>query len=312
MTITTIIPNYNGSNLIKKNLPKVISVMEKYNSAIIIVDDHSVESDYMQVKEIVESLKNEKLPITLIRNKRNYGFSKTVNTGARMTDSDLLFFLNSDVIPEKNFLDPVISKFKENETLFAVGCMDKSIENGKVILRGRGLGKFERGFLVHSKGETTKSNTLWVSGGSGVMRNSIFKKLGGFDEVYNPFYWEDIDLSYRALKSGYTIVFDNSSVVEHRHEEGAIKNNFSAQRIKTIAYRNQIIFVWKTITDSSLLFQHIIYLPYYIFRSLIHRDTAFIVGLSKAIAMLPITIHQRNLSKKLFVKRDQEVLAEFV
>ncbi|PJE58197.1 MAG: glycosyltransferase family 2 protein, partial [Candidatus Portnoybacteria bacterium CG10_big_fil_rev_8_21_14_0_10_36_7] len=42
--------------------------------------------------------------------------------------------------------------------------------------------------------------------------------LNGFDELYSPFYWEDIDLSYRAWKTGYTVLFDPQVLVEHHHE----------------------------------------------------------------------------------------------
>ena len=109
----------------------------------------------------------------------------------------LYILFNTDVYPDKDFLTPLLSHFKD-EKVFAVGCMDKSIEGKDVVLRGRGIGVWKRGFLVHEKGEIEKSDTLWVSGGSGAFRKSIWDKLGGLNELYNPFYWEDIDLSYRA------------------------------------------------------------------------------------------------------------------
>ena len=44
-----------------------------------------------------------------------------------------MVLLNTDVAPEKDFLSPLIKHFKDSE-VFAVGCMDKSIEKGKVVL----------------------------------------------------------------------------------------------------------------------------------------------------------------------------------
>jgi len=311
MTITVIIPNYNGSKIIKKNLPSVIKSVEDYKYKIIISDDFSDKTDYDELSVFIHSLIEQKIPVSLIRNKKNYGFSQTVNNAVSHTDSDLLILLNSDVIPERDFLKPVIPQFMNNPKLFAVGCMDKSIENNSVVLRGRGVGSFKKGFLLHRKGDIQEDNTLWVSGGSSIVRTEIFKKIGGFDILYNPFYWEDIDLSYRAQKSGYSILFNNKSIVEHRHEEGAIKKNFSDKQIKRIAYRNQFIFVWKNITDFSLLFQHIIYLPYHIVRAVINRDSSFLQGLYLAIIRLPKILQKRRKSKKLFVVTDEDILRQF-
>ncbi len=308
MKIDVIIPNYNGSKIIEKNLNSVVRAVKKHDAGIIIVDDHSKIEDYEALESFIARFrKTDSIPISLIRNKRNYGFSKTVNVGAGQSSADLLVLLNSDVIPEENFLDSVIPQFEEQESLFAVGCMDRSIEGGKEVLRGRGLGKFEQGFLMHRKGSVDDTNTLWVSGGSSIVRASIFQKLGGFDEIYNPFYWEDIDLSYRALKSGYKIKFDRKSVVEHRHEEGAIKQNFTRDQVKKIAYRNQIIFVWKNITDVMYLLSHLWYFPYYVLRFTLSRDWMFFSGLFLAIVSLPEILSKRKRSKQLFVLSDKEV-----
>jgi GT2 family glycosyltransferase len=308
MTISIIIPNYNGASLIKKNLPQVFSVVKKYKPQIIIVDDHSVVEDYSELKSFVDDFSQKTNPILLLRNEKNYGFSKTVNRGVAKAENELLVLLNSDVIPELEFLDSVFPKFNADQKLFAVGCMDKSIEGSKTVLRGNGVGSFQRGFLIHSKGDVNNSNTLWVSGGSSIMRTSIYRKLNGLDEIYNPFYWEDIDLSYRAVKSGYTIVFDNKSIVEHRHEEGSIKKNFTKSHVNTIAYRNQCIFMWKNCTDSSVIFSHIVYLPYHILTAVLRLDSAFLKALYLAVLKIPQVIKKRSEQSKLFVLSDQEVI----
>lgn len=231
MKKNVVIPNYNGSSLIQQNLPKVYEAVRDYDAVITIVDDCSRADDFEQLETIVTNFKKQlPMPIHVLHHTQNEGFSSTVNDGAHADESDLTVFLNSDVVPEKNFLKSSIEILEKDPSVFGVGSMDKSKEGSKTVLRGRGLGSFQRGFLLHCRGEVDKQNTLWVSGGSSVIRTTLFKKLGGFDENYNPFYWEDIDLSYRALKSGYTLVFNPKSVVEHYHEEGAIKKKLQQQK----------------------------------------------------------------------------------
>ncbi|MDP2585505.1 MAG: glycosyltransferase family 2 protein [Candidatus Levybacteria bacterium] len=300
MSISIIIPNYNGQDLLKKNLPKVLDVVG--DAEVIIVDDASRDRS-------LEILNNFKPKIKILKNENNSGFSSTINKGVREAKGEIVVLLNTDVVPEKDFLTSLLGHFND-EKIFAVGCMDKSIEGDKIILRGRGLGAWKRGFFVHSRGEVDKPNTLWVNGGSGAFRKSIWEKLGGFNELYNPFYWEDIDLSYRALKSGYKILFEPKSVVVHEHEKGAIKNTYSDFEVKTIAYRNQFIFVWENATDYSLQFLHCLFLPYHLIKAILRFDLAFFMGFLKAFILLPQIVKSSLNYQKLFVKKDSELIRE--
>lgn len=299
--ISIVIPNYNGEGLLKKNLPKVFSSLDGYSSEVIVVDDASEDKS-------VAFLKTQK--VRLLRNSKNYGFSTTVNKGVKAAKGEIVVLLNSDLYPDKNFLESLISHFKDPE-VFAVGCLDKSIEGKRVIKRGRGIGKWSRGFLVHSRGDTDKDNTLWASGGSSAFRKSVWDKLGGLNELYNPFYWEDIDISYRALKAGYKVSFEKDSIVSHEHEKGAIKKNYSEFKIKSIAYRNQFIFVWENATDLSLQFLHIIFLPYHLAKALISNDWAFFIGFFKAFVLLPKIIQSSLKYQKILVKSDKEIMQNF-
>lgn len=306
MKVSVIIPNYNGEALLKENLPKVLEAMGG-GSEIIIVDDGSKDKSAF----IVLNIKSKsKIPIRLLKNEQNTGFSSTVNKGVRKAKGDIVFLLNTDAYPDKDFLKPLIEDFK-NPNVFAVGCLDKSLENGKTILRGRGIGKWEKGFLVHSKGRTDKNNTLWASGGSSAFRKSLWNKLGGMDEIYDPFYWEDIDICYRALKSGYKVFFDPRSVIFHEHNKGAIRRSYSEFGIRAIAYKNQFIFVWKNATDLSLQIKHVLFLPYHFVRAVKNRDLAFFVGFFKAFVLLPKIIKSSFKVQKAFILSDSKLIEGF-
>jgi len=312
MKIDVIIPNYNGFSLLEKNLPKVLHALSypKTEFSIIIVDDYSKNDDFQNLERLVAKLnKSESIPIKLLRNHKNFGFSTTVNNGVKTSIADFVLLLNSDAIPQKNFLDPLIDDFLKEEKLFGVGCMDESIEGDTVVLRGRGEGSFQRGFLVHRKGDIEKGpRTLWISGGSSLVRRELFEKIAGFDTIYNPFYWEDIDLSYRAQKSGYTVMFDKRSRVTHIHSEGAIKKNFKKSYITKIVYRNQFIFVWKNM-DTRYLLYHILWLPYHMIKAILRTDKAFFVGFILALKRFPDIIAKRKRQKKIFILSDKDILS---
>lgn len=315
MNLSIIIPNYNGQDLLKKNLPIVLKSVKNYKEGkveIIIPDDPSTDNSKEVINEFIKNIHQKNIIGKTISNtdKKEAGFSKNVNRGVSLATGDTLILLNSDVAPHENFLDALLPHFRDPE-VFAVGCMDESMEGRQKILRGRGIGKWYKGFLQHSRGNPDKDNTLWAGGGSSAFRKKIWDEIGGLEELYNPFYWEDIDLSYRALKAGYKIVFEKKSMVVHEHEKGAIKTSVQNSRIKKTAYRNQLFFVWLNITDKNFIASHFLWLPYHLITSILRNEWYFASGLFSAILRLNEVRKKREIYTKLFTKTDKEILAKF-
>ena len=107
------------------------------------------------------------------------------------------------------------------------------------------------------KKESTKiEKSFYVSGGSGVFRKSIWQDLSGMDErLLSPFYWEDIDLCYRAIKRGYSCLWSPDSDVVHNHESTISK--LPKKYVARIRERNQLLLIWKNITSRSMFLKHI-------------------------------------------------------
>lgn len=297
MKVSVVIPNYNGADILKNYLPKILSAVG--GAKVIVVDDASTDDS-------VGILEKQFPEVKVIIKDKNEGFAAAVNKGVRNASGDLILLLNSDVSPQQDFLKYLLPYFDDPQ-IFAVGCLQ--VRDGE-IKEGRGIGKFEKGFLVHAAGALDKKNTLWVFGGAGIFRKALWEKLGGMDTIYNPFYWEDIDLSYRALKAGYKLVFEPRSIVVHEQKKGAIRNTYSPNMVKTIAYRNQFLFVWLNITDIYFLLQHFFYLPYHLIRSFLTRDFAFIKAFIMALSKTQEVIFHRFKNIKFNMISDKEILSK--
>jgi len=250
--LSIIIPNYNGKEFLEQCLDSIInsvaSVDKKNNNPpttdhrsliteIIIVDNGSTDGSVELIKSLTSSrvnewlkkkeknnnnnksnslitnslIKNRKITIKLIENKKNLGFIYSCNRGVKEAKGEFVVLLNNDVIPEKGFLEPALKHF-EDPKVFAVSFNEQQFGWAKIWWRG--------GFIHHGVGGAGKKPHIsaWASGGSAVYRKSIWQKLGGFDPLYHPFYWEDFDLGYRAWKAGYQIIWEPQAVVHHRHE----------------------------------------------------------------------------------------------
>ena len=306
LKISIVIPNFNGRQLLEKHLPVVIKAacgVSQAGCQIIVVDDASTDDS-------VAFLKKNFPEVLVIEKKKNEGFSSTVNLGVKKATGEIVVLLNTDVKPEIDFLSPLVSHFSDPK-VFAVGMMDKSVEKGKIVLRGRGVGSFERGFLIHKRGNIRGKYTLWASGGSSAFKRKIWLKLGGLDRMYDPFYGEDLDLGYRAWKAGYEILFEPKSKVFHFHEKGVIKKRFSECYQKTIAFRNQILFVLKNITDPKMLISFFLFFPYHLLKTALRFEFSFWLGSLMVIKKIPQVIKSRREAERLFVLTDKEVFSKF-
>jgi GT2 family glycosyltransferase len=301
LSVSIVIPSWNGRMLLEKHLPSVIKAAK--GNEIIVVDDCSTDDS-------VEFIKNNYLQIKVIQKRVHEGFSSTVNEGVHHASGEIIVLLNTDIEPEENFLKPLLIHFLD-DSVFAVGCMDKSIEQGKVVLRGRAEAFWSKGMFMHRRGEVNMHDTAWVSGGSGAFKKKYWIQLGGMDELFNPFYWEDIDLSYRAIKSGFKMVFEPRSIVIHNHEKGVIKTTAKKEYIKRIAYRNQLLCIWKNITDYSYLVDHVIHVHVRFIWSLIKGDKAFVFAYFDGILLLPAVLKKRKQVQKTFIKSDREILPRY-
>lgn len=292
--LSIVIPSFNGKSLLQENLPRVLKVFPK--SEIIVVDDGSQDQ--------TDKFLQERFPeVKLLKNKKNLGFASSANKGVLKAKFPLVLLLNNDCYPERNFISATIPYFKDRKT-FAVGCLEK-LNHSK---RGRGIGGFKKGLFFHRPGRLDKNNTLWVFGASSIYRKSIFEKLGGFDENFNPFYWEDFDLSYRALKSGYKIYFEKKAVIYHQ-EALTIGRYYSQFKIQQISFRNQLLTCWKNTTDKDLIINHIFWLPYYLIWTSLKTKGAFLLGFITALIKLPKVLKKRKDNN--FVYSDREVLEPF-
>ncbi len=312
MKLSIVIPSYNGRHLLEKNLPAVFRVLEYMKRPglpsegqafieIVVVDDGSTDGTG-------EWLRKNYPEIKVIRHRYPMRFGKSCNDGVVAASGKIAVLLNNDVEPQADFLTYIMAHFTD-EKVFAVGCKEVNFENGEKIFGGRGEMDFRRGLAVHWRPEDQDSSkTTWVSGGSAAFRRDIWLKLGGFDKLFYPAYEEDRDLSWRAAKSGYALRFEPKSVVFHHHET-TNKSIFGRNLIEIMSLKNQLLFVWKNISQPKLLFRHLFWLPYHLILTSIRTRGAFLLAFIWALGQLPEAMISRRRVSKNWRINDEEIFS---
>lgn len=239
---SVVIPNWNGRKLLEKNLPAVLATEP---DEIIVVDDASPDDSNQFLEKNYPEIK-------IVKHEKNLGFAAACNSGVKAAKGEIVVLLNLDVVPEKDALKNILPDF-EDDKVFAVSFNEPDWSWAKI--------SWKKGTVEHEPGPKIKKTHIsaWASGGSAAFRKSIWGKLGGFDEIYKPFYWEDIDLSYRAWKRGYLVLWEPKAIVHHKHE-AIIGKHFSKIYINFISERNRLLFIWKNITDPRMMIEHKLFL----------------------------------------------------
>ncbi len=290
--VSIVIPIYKNTEIFLNNLKN----NKKFFTGceLIIVNDDPATNIDSKINKIFPQSK-------IINNPKNFGFSKSVNLGIKNTTNEYILLLNSDVCLLDDSFKKTLIEFKRNPSLFAIAFAQQE-KNNQIF--GANIGYFKNGLIYHQKKDADNLNSpiinFWAEGGASIFNKNVLNQIGLFDEIYSPFYWEDVDLSYRAWKSGYQIYFDPKIKVIHHHET-TIKKYFDQQFVKKIAFRNQLIFFWKNITDFKMLIIHFLYLPTLIFNN----------GFFDALRYLPIILKERKKLKEIYKKSDHYVLNLF-
>jgi GT2 family glycosyltransferase len=251
--ITIIIPNFNGAHLLLKNLPSVIEAANACSEIahIIVVDDGSSDESLIVLEQQFPD-------VEVVAHENNRGFAEAVHSGVHAANTELLFLLNSDVQLNAHCLDLLTDYFNESD-VFSV-CPLILNEKGAVTRHSWNRRQFKYGNLkpiewdlsqAVSLRKTKKLPALYASGGSMMVRKSMFLELNGFHPLYKPFYSEDFDLGLRAWRRGWRSYFEPNVSVVHQ-SKGSIKENVRRAYVKQVRRRNNYILEWVHLPATRL------------------------------------------------------------
>lgn len=210
--VSIVIPVYNQFTYTYHCLESILKNSGDVSYEILIADD--VSNDLTtRLSEVAEN-------VQIIRNIENQRFLRNCNHAAQYAKGKYILFLNNDTQVQENWLQPLVDLIERDEKIGMVGSKliypDGTLQEAGGIIWGDGHAwNYGNGQNPANPEFNYVKEVDYISGAAIMIRASLWKEIGGFDEFFAPAYCEDSDLAFEVRKHGYKLMYQPLSVVVH-------------------------------------------------------------------------------------------------
>ncbi len=246
-TATVVIPNWNGMAYLEGCLTSLENQsMRRFR--VIMIDNGSTDGSVEYVRE--------HFPDVRIRAfHSNTGFCRAVNEGIALAETPYVILLNNDTVCDEHFVEKLCEAMDRQPEAFSCAArMMQLKEPGLIDDAGDfycALGwAFADGHGLAAEKRMKRRRIFAACAGAAIYRRDLLEKLGLFDERQFA-YLEDIDIGWRALRSGYSNWYEPEAVVFHA---GSATTGSAYNPFKTsLAARNSIYIIRKNMARWQIL-----------------------------------------------------------
>ena len=245
--VSVVIPAFNQVEYTLCCLASICRYPARRAFEVIVVDDCS--SDVTQ--EMVCCIAG----VHYVKNEENLGFIRSCNKGASLARGRYVMFLNNDTQVLAGWLDALVDVF---DTVPDAGLAGSKLIYPSGHLQDAGTVMNRDGTAVmvglNDAPDRPQYNYLrevdYCSGASMLLERDLFTRLGGFDELFMPAYFEDADLGFRVRQSGKKVIYQPASIVVHHL---SVTTNDTGQGKNRLIEVNRAKFVerWRSELDRQ-------------------------------------------------------------
>jgi GT2 family glycosyltransferase len=262
--VSVVIASLDDVELFESHLPALMAELDRRGAGdeVLVVDDtgRDVLQGWFSV-HFAEALSSGCL--RCVARAENGGFAAAMLDGARAARHELMFAMNPDILVHAGFLDPLIAALEDSTVHSAAPRIllngdANTIESLVEIDHDRDLAYVrQRGLEGEAEPLGREARVVnYAIGGAMLLRRDEFVALGGFDPLYEPFYYEDVDLGFAAWRAGREVRYCPESVVEHHHR-GTIRKHVDAPLVRAVIERNRYLFQWRFIDGQERMRRHL-------------------------------------------------------
>lgn len=301
-TCCVLVLTYNGRQHLESCLPSLVGAAGNVRGGcpVVVVDNRSTDGSVEWLHQNYPQVEVQ------IADRNDYLFSLNQVVASRA--EDIVVILNNDMHFDEDFISALLPHFSSAD-VFAVSARVLDWD-GTRVTTGQRLGEKRRLWFYKSWNfEAGRSClTLDAGGGCAAFRRDMYVALGGFDPLYRPAYWEDTDLSYRAWRQGWKVVYEPSSVIYHRVSATLDETQGGRPAVTRLIRRNEVIFALRNVGGWGFVVGYLALLPVRMIRNAMMSNHAFWKGALRALPRIPAALARRAADRDR--RSDDEFLDE--
>src|SRR5215469_15482928 len=203
MSVSIIIPTFNGAARIGRCLEALLPQTAAINAEILVVDDGSTDG----TGDVVS-----RYPGVRLISQANAGPAAARNRGALEAQGTIILFTDDDCVAATDWLASMIRPFEDSDV---VGVKGAYRTRQKALVARFVQADYEDRYRLMA----TLPEIDFIDTYAAAFRRDRFLEMNGYDTSFPVACAEDIELSYRMSERGWKMKFVPAALVYHTHPD---------------------------------------------------------------------------------------------
>ncbi|MCD4785202.1 MAG: glycosyltransferase [Candidatus Eremiobacteraeota bacterium] len=248
-----IITTHNGKENLEKNLPWLFNALNDYSEGktevLLLINGSEDDTE--------EFIKKNYGDINIIKQDKVTGLCTLINEGMKNVKFPVAYIMEDDVQVTTGFMRPLLYALSMEDFFSVVPAV--RLRSRQDVITSIHLLHYKNGVVqIEEISDSKFPDPVYipsVSFTSTMLKVDMFRDVGGFDPLFDPCYFGDLDLGYRAWKRGFRIVYCRDSLVYH-DDRDPLRDTNDEEKNAWVRIRNYNLFVGKNITQFGLYLEH--------------------------------------------------------
>lgn len=227
MKISAILPTLNAAALTCRTVLRHLEsgAASGVPFEVVVVDDGSTDAELKELREIVSA------DVRVLENKSNLGRGGAINRGAMIARGTHFLILDCDCPPADDaFLRHHVEAIQQGADVSVGGLL------------GRGSdfwSRYQDLAVKRREGQFARGNVYSFTSQNVLVDADLFRRIGGYDERYDRYGFEDRDFYIRLAEAGARIAYTSAAAVIH-DDSGICMASLSRKMIEGGRYTAQL------------------------------------------------------------------------
>ncbi len=245
--ISIVIPSFNKVQYTQRCLDSLLFTVDA-EYEVVVVDNGSTDGTAEFLLDFRRRAAEAAIPVTVLLHDHNVGACTARNQALALCRGSEIAFLDNDiVVRDRRWLTMLRASLYADETTALVTPKllfpfpPLQIEHAGIAISPTGVvGYLGRGARRDDPAFNSRRELQGSASACVLVKRAVLDQVGGFDEIFNPVQFEDLDLFYRMKSHGYRLYYEPT--VEMYHFENVTTNNSPQINFKYQTVKNGLEF----------------------------------------------------------------------